>query len=62
MLPLEDNKEKVKSEPKETVAERVELNLPKRKQTETGLKVLTQNKLLTTLLLVKAQKKLIQTN
>ena len=47
-LPLECD-EKVKLEPKETIAERMKLNLQKRKIIETGLKILTPNKLLTRL-------------
>ena len=46
MLPLEDDKE-VKLEPGETVSERAKLNSQRRKNAETGLKILTGNKLLT---------------
>ena len=47
MLPLEDDKE-VKLEPEETVSERAKLNSQRRKNAETGLKILTGNKLLLT--------------
>ena len=47
MPPLEGNEEAVKSEPEETVAERVKLNPQKRKKTGTGIKILTPSKLLT---------------
>ena len=40
MPPLEDD-EKLKLEPEETIAERVKLNSQKRKNEETGLKILT---------------------
>ena len=43
MSPLEGDE--VKSEPKEVIAKRVKLNPPRK--TETGLKILTPNKLLT---------------
>ena len=45
MLALESDEE-VKLEPEETIAERVKLNPRKRKIEETGLKILTPNKLL----------------
>ena len=39
--------EEVKLEPEETIAERIKLSHRKRKNTETGFKILTPNKLLT---------------
>ena len=42
MPPLEGDE--IKLEPKETIAERVKLNPPKRKNEGTGLKILTPNK------------------
>ena len=54
MTPLEDDKE-VKLEPEKTIAERVKLNLRKRKTTETGFKILTPNKLLTRFPILLAQ-------
>ena len=42
-------------EPEETFAERVKLNPPKRKNEETGLKILTPNKLLTRFPILLAQ-------
>ena len=56
MTPLED-KEEVKSEPEETIAERIKLNPWKRKKTRTVLKILTPNKLLTRLPILLAQTK-----
>ena len=44
-----ESDEEVKLELEETIAERVKLNLRKRKNEGTGLKILTQNKLLTRL-------------
>ena len=52
MPPLEYDEE-VKSEPEETIAERVKWN--PRKNTETGLKILITNKLLTRLPVLLAQ-------
>ena len=46
MLPLQGDEEQVKSEPKETAAERVKRNCWKKQKTGTGLKILTPNKLL----------------
>ena len=57
MLPVEGDEEKVKSEPEETIAERVELNPQKRQKTRAGLKILTPNKLLTRLPISLAQVK-----
>ena len=48
MPPLEYDEE-VKSEPEETIAEKVKLNPRKRKIEGTGLKILTLDKLLTRL-------------
>ena len=48
MPPLEDDEE-VKSEPEETIAERLKLKPRKRKTTGTGLKIFTPNKLLSRL-------------
>ena len=45
MPPLEDDEE-VKLEPEETIAKKAKLNSQKRKNEETGLKILTRNKLL----------------
>ena len=45
-MPLLEDDEGVIPEPEETVAKRVELNSRKRKDTGTGLKILTPNKLL----------------
>ena len=47
MMPLED--EEVKSEPEETIAEKVKLFPGRRKNEGTELKILTPNKLLTRL-------------
>ena len=46
MPPLEDDEE-VKLETEETIAKKAKLNLRKRKNEETGLKILTLNNLLT---------------
>ena len=46
LMPLLEDDEGVITEPEETIAKRVELNSRKRKDTETGLKILTPNKLL----------------
>ena len=54
-MPALEGDEKVKLEPEETIAERVKLNLPKRKKTGTGLNMLIQNKLLTRLPIFLAQ-------
>ena len=54
MLSLEGD-EKVKLKPEEIIAERVKLNPRKRKNEETGLKILTLNKLLTRLPILLAQ-------
>ena len=54
-MPLPEGDKEVKLEPEETIAERIELNPPKRKTTETGLKILTPNKLLTRLPIFLAQ-------
>ena len=56
MLVLEGDEE-VKSEPEETIAERVELNPRERKNERTGLKILTPNKPLTRLPILLAQLK-----
>ena len=45
-LPLEGDEE-VKLEPERTIAERITLNLRKRKRTRIGIKIVTPNKLLT---------------
>ena len=49
MPPLEGDEEKAKLEPEETIAERVKLNLRKRKNEGKELKMVTPNKLLTRL-------------
>ena len=49
MPPLEGDEEKAKLEPEETIAERVKLNLRKRKNEGKELKIVTPNKLLTRL-------------
>ena len=55
MPPLEGDEEEVKSEPEESVAERVKLNPRKRKKTGTGITSLAPNNLLTTLPVLLAQ-------
>ena len=50
-----EGEEEVKLEPEETIAERIKLNPRKRKNTGTGLKILTPNKLLTRLLILLVQ-------
>ena len=57
MPPLEDD-DKVQLEPEETIAKIVKLNPRKRKKTETGLKILTRNNLLTILSILLSQIKL----
>ena len=54
-IPLIKGNEEVKLQPEETVDERVKLNVGKRKNEETGLKMLTPNKLLTRLTILLAQ-------
>ena len=49
--------EEIKLGPEETIAERVKLNPRKRKNEETGFKMLTPEKLLTMLPIILAQKK-----
>ena len=51
---LEDDEE-VKLDPEEPIAERIKLNPRKRKTTETGLNILTHNKLLTRFSILLAQ-------
>ena len=46
--PLEDDEE-VKLEPEETIAKKAKLNSQKRKNEETGLKILTRNQMLSRL-------------
>ena len=55
MTPLVSEKEEMKSEPEETIVERVKLNPRKRKKTGTGLKILSPNKLLPRLSILVAQ-------
>ena len=56
MSPLEHDEE-VKLEPEETIAEKAKLNHQERKITETRLKILAPNKLLTRLWILLAQTK-----
>ena len=73
LMPPLEGEEEVKLEPEKTIAERLKLNPRKRKIVGTRLKILTPNKLLTRLTLLRAQikfasnpckihKKLDQTN
>ena len=55
MTPLERDEEQVRSEPEQTVAERVKLSPQKRIKIRTGLKILTPNKLLARLPILLAQ-------